>query len=262
MSIAGKPRAALVTGASKGIGLAIAERIAAAGYRLMIVARSIDVLTEYAVALGRRHGADVRPHGADLSDAAAAAGAVDIAVRGFGGIDLLVNCAGATKAGDFLSLTHQDFVDGFALKFHGAVNLTRAAWPHLVQSGSGHVINIIGIRAKTPAAGFTIGGPVNSALFNFTKAMAERGIADGVRVNGVSPGFIRTDRIRGLIEALMARDDLSEDAASKRMLAEHGVRRFGTADEVAAAVLFLDQAGSGYINGAVIDVDGGLTKGM
>ena len=99
----------------------------------------------------------------------------------FGGLDLLVNCAGATKRGDFFALSHEDFLDGFALKFHGAVAMTRAAWPRLRESGAGHVVNIIGAAARTPSADFAIGGAVNSALENFTKAMADRGRAEKVR---------------------------------------------------------------------------------
>ena len=118
---------------------------------------------------------------ADLRDVGNAPRLVEAAAAGLGGLDLLVNCAGATKRGDFFALLHEDFLDGFALKFHGAVAMTRAAWPRLRESGAGHVVNVIGAAARTPSADFAIGGAVNSALENFTKAMADRGRAEKVR---------------------------------------------------------------------------------
>src|SRR3546814_13973081 len=109
---------------------------------------------------------------ADLSVAAEPERVVRAAVDRFGRLDILVNNAGATKRGDFLALTDADHLDGFALKYHATVRFCRAAWPHLVAAG-GAVVNISGIGAQTPDAEFTIGGPVNSALLNFTKALAQ-----------------------------------------------------------------------------------------
>ena len=121
---------------------------------------------------------------------------IEAAVDAFGGLDLLVNNAGATKRGPFLELSEDDWQDGFALKFFGAVRLSRVAWPYLKLSG-GQVINIIGAGGRTPTAEFTIGGSVNAGLMNFTKALADQGLADGVRVNGINPGPILTERLAG-----------------------------------------------------------------
>src|SRR5207245_3079724 len=100
------------------------------------------------------------------------------ALIAFGTIDILVNNAGATKRGEFERLSEEDWADGFALKFFGAVRLTRAAWPHLKQQ-SGSVINIAGVGGPTPGAQFAIGGSVNAALLSFTKALADVGVRDG-----------------------------------------------------------------------------------
>jgi short-subunit dehydrogenase len=175
-------RRAIVTGASKGIGRAIASLLAQRGYAVALVARSQDLLDGLAEELSRRsNAAPALALAADLRDVGHAPRLVEAATDRFGGLDLLVNCAGATKRGDFFALSHEDFLDGFALKFHGAVAMTRAAWPRLRESGAGHVVNVIGAAARTPSADFAIGGAVNSALENFTKAMADRGRAEKVR---------------------------------------------------------------------------------
>ena len=102
--------------------------------------------------------------------------------------------AGATRRGEFTALTDDDFLDGFALKFFGAVRLLRAAWPWLKIS-RGSVVNIAGIGGRTPGAQFAIGGSVNAALLSLTKSLAATGVAQGIQVNALSPGAIRTDRL-------------------------------------------------------------------
>ena len=121
------------------------------------------------------------------------------AVAAFGRLDILVNNAGATKRADFFTLTEEDWQDGFALKFHGYVRTTRAAWPHLRET-RGCIVNIVGVGSRAGSAEFTIGGSVNVALLNFTKAMADIGMKDGVRVNAINPGLIETERFGRNIE--------------------------------------------------------------
>ncbi len=123
---------------------------------------------------------------ADLRDPAIPAAIVKAAIDAHGAIDILVNNAGATKHGDFFELTEADWTDGFALKFYGAVRLTRAAWPHL-KARRDSLLNIIGIGGRTPTAEFTIGGSVNGACLAFSKAMAEiPEVRDGVQVNAIN----------------------------------------------------------------------------
>ena len=121
----------------------------------------------------------------------------------FGRIDIVVNNAGATPRGDFLAFDDAAWDDGFALKFFGAVRLCRAAWPHLVEA-QGCIVNIAGIGGRTGNAEFTIGGSVNAALLNLTKALADRGVRDGVRVNAVNPSGIATERTQVRIDRLAA----------------------------------------------------------
>ncbi|WP_135468173.1 SDR family oxidoreductase [Crenalkalicoccus roseus] len=248
--------AALVSGASRGIGLAIARRLAAEGMRVLLLARSAEALAREAAALP---GAAWLA--ADLREPEAAGRAVAEAVARFGRLDLLVNNAGATQRGDFLALDDAAWADGYALKLFGAVRLTRAAWPHLRASG-GTVVMIAGIGGRLASADFTIGGSVNAALMNLTKALADRGVRDGVRVACVNPGSIRTDRLARRIEALAAARGLSPEAAARALAEEAGVARFGAPEEIAAAVAFLAGKEASYVQGAILDVDGGWNRAL
>jgi 3-oxoacyl-[acyl-carrier protein] reductase len=247
-------RAAIVSGASRGIGLGIAERLAADGMRVLLCARSASALE---AAAARLPGAVA--FAADLRRPEAAEQAVATAVARFGQIDLLVNSAGATQRGDFLALDDAAWEDGFALKLHGAVRLTRAAWPHLKAVG-GSVVMIAGIGGKQASADFTIGGGVNAALMNLTKALADRGVAESVRVNCINPGSIRTDRLEGRITTLARERGLALDEAAAVLARETGVARFGEVAEIAGLVAFLASPEATYIQGAILDVDGGWLR--
>lgn len=252
---------AIVTGASRGLGAAIAASFAQDGIGLVLVARDAEALERNA-ARARELGAPVATCiEADLSRPEAAPSVIDRAIEAHGRIDILVNNAGDTKRGDFLTLTDEDFHSGFELKFHGCVRLCRAAWPHL-QATRGCIVNIAGIGAHSPEADFTIGGPVNSALINFTKALAKRAIADGIRINTVCPGHIVTDRLRRRIETRAATRKIGFDEAKEEMRKSLEIRRFGEAEEVANVISFVCSDRGAYVHGTTLDVDGGARPGI
>jgi 3-oxoacyl-[acyl-carrier protein] reductase len=246
----------LVTGASQGIGRSIALRLTAEGMAVAISARNEERLRALADEIESQNGrCFVYP--ADLSLPSTPGEFVTAAIQHFGRIDLLVNNAGATKRGDFLG--EQDWADGFALKFFGAVRLCRAAWPHLVAS-SGNIVNIAGVGGRTGSAEFTIGGAVNAAMLNLTKSLADRGLKETVRVNAINPGYIRTDRLTARIKRLAKEKDCSEEQATQQMIENMGIDRFGEPNEIAAMVAFLASAEANYCQGTIIDVDGGMTR--
>lgn len=248
----------IVTGASRGIGRAIALALAREGMRLALVARASDVLDD---AVRQTGSADAFAIGCDLREAAAPAAAVAATLARFGTIDVLVNCAGATKRGDFLALTDEEWSDGFALKFHAAMRMSRAAWPTLCAS-RGTIVNIIGVGGRVASAEFSIGGAVNSALINLTKSLADRGVRDGVRVNAVNPGGIATDRWRNRVNVVADRDRTTPAQAEELLVREMGVASIGTPQNIADVVAFMVSPRAAYMQGAVVDVDGGMVRAL
>jgi NAD(P)-dependent dehydrogenase (short-subunit alcohol dehydrogenase family) len=242
------PKTAVVTGASRGIGRAIALRLARDGARVVLCARDRDALDE-AIREIERGGGSAVAQSLDLRLPDSARSLVDAALAAFGAIDILVNNAGATRRGEFADLSEEDWTDGFALKFFGAVRITRAAWPHL-KGQAGSVVNIAGVGGRTPGAQFTIGGSVNAALLSFTKAMADVGIRDGIQVNAINPGFIRTDRLARRLAT----------ASEQDLIREANITRIGEPDDVANLVSFVVSPAGRFLQGSLIDIDGGQTK--
>jgi 3-oxoacyl-[acyl-carrier protein] reductase len=249
------PRVAIVTGASRGIGKAIAQQLAGDGYRIVAVARSESSLL--AVSEGLPTPSVAIP--VDLSQPSASRHVIDITQQRFGRIDVLVNNAGATPRGDFLAFSDDDWHSGFDLKFFAAARLCRDAWPALRESG-GRIVNIAGIGGRTASAEFTIGGSVNAALLNLTKALADRGVRDGIRVTAVNPSSIETERTRKRLESLSIDQGITMEQAAAELARQLRVARLGTPEEIARVVGFLVSDSASYVQGAILDVDGGQTR--
>jgi len=254
-------KVALITGGNRGIGAAIATELAREGVHLCLVARDPELLESTAAGLRDEFKVQVLTIPADLRAADSAERAIAATVASFGQLDFLVNNAGATARGDFFALSEQDWDDGFGLKFRATVRMTRAAWPHL-REVQGAVLNIIGVGGWTAEAEFTIGGSVNAALLHFTKAIAQIGQQDGVRVNAINPGRIATERLTRNINRIATMQNIPVEEAHDELLRACRINRFGKPSEIGqmAAIILSERAS--FVQGALVDVDGGERRSM
>ena len=252
---------AIVTGGGRGIGREIASRLATEGADCMLVARTTSQLQDAAEEISRQTGQRVEICPTDLRTSEGSCCVLEAVKTNFHKVDILVNSAGATQVGNFLELSDDVWQDGFALKFFGAVRVTRLLWPMLKDS-HGVVINIIGGYARTPTSQAMIPGSVNAALTNFSKALAELGIEDNVNVNAVHPGLTVTKRLTKRIDSQAKWNGTTVAEEMQAATDRAGIRRLGMTEDVANLVAFLCSPEARHVHGAAIAVDGGATKGM
>src|SRR5215813_5675177 len=249
----------VISGGRRGIGRGIATAFAREGARCVLASSSAANLAAAAKAI-----AAVGPEPIVVAgDLRQLAGCEEVFARvqeKFGRCDILVNNAGRTRAGNFLELPDDAFLDGFALKYFGAVRLTRLFWP-LLKAAQGHVVTIVGGAARSPEPEFLIGSSVNAACANFAKGLSKLGMRDGVNVNVIHPGNTATERQEELLTQRAAATGKSVDELRAAALAKSGVRRVGKVEDIAALALFLCTEDARHIQGTAIAVDGGATVG-
>ena len=248
---------AVVTGASKGIGLAVVQALAAEGVRVVAGARTTDALTGL--------GDSVHPVSVDLSRPDEPGRLVDEAMSAFGGLDILVNNVGYVKPhlGGFTSITDDDWLAALTLNLLAAVRTTRAAVPHLVRRGAGNIVTISSVNAFLPDAPIMDYTAAKAALTNFSKALSKELGPQGIRVNTISPGPVSTPLwlgAGGVAEAFAAATGADPRAIVDGAVAGSATRRFTTPDEVADLVLLLAGGRAGNVTGADFVIDGGLIQ--
>ncbi len=210
-----KDKVVVISGGSRGIGRAIAMAFAREGAQTVLAASSPERLAEAQKAIVQAGGAEPLTVAGDLRQLAACEQVFARVNERFKRCDVLVNNAGATRAGNFLELPDEAWLDGYALKFFGAVRLSRLFWP-LLKAAQGHVVNIIGGAARTVEPEFLIGGSVNSATSNFTKGLSRLGMRDGVNVNAIHPGATATERTEQSAAAARRRAGQDRRGAARR----------------------------------------------
>ena len=255
-----KNKTAFISGGSKGIGYACALRLAESGANVFLSASNEERLRKASEKIINKSGVKVGFHASDLRQLDGCKEAAEKLINTFGEFDILINCAGATKGGIFPEQPDEEMVDGFALKFYSAVRLCRLLWPELKKS-NGCVINIVGGFARTPASDFMIGGVVNAALANFSKALANQGLKDDINVNWIHPGLTETERLRTTFEVRANQQKRSVKDIRKESVTSEGLRRLGKPEDIAELVVFLCSHQARHIHGTGIPVDGGGSKG-
>ena len=248
-------KAVLITGASKGIGLACAEAFAAEGCTLHLAARSADLLAEAKTQLEAAHGVAVNIYARDLSDdAAMRALAAEV-----GDVDVLVNNAGDIPAGPLDVVDDAAWRRGWDLKVFGYISLTRAYYERMRARGEGVIVNDIGNSGENFDARYIAGSSGNASLMAFTRALGGASLDHGVRVVGVNPGPVATDRMLKLMKR-RAVDWYGDESRWEELYDKYPGKRPATAEEVADLILFLASPRAGYITGTIVTIDGGIAS--
>src|SRR4051812_9172219 len=249
----------VISGGSRGIGRGIAAAFAREGAQCVLASSSADKLAAASKEIAKL-GSEPLVVAGDLRDIKECEQVFSRVSERFGRCDILVNNAGRTRAGNFLELPDDAFLDGFALKYFAAVRLTRLFWP-LLKAAQGHVVNIVGGAARSPEPEFLVGSSVNAALANFSKGLSKLGMRDGINVNVIHPGDTRTERQQKRLAQRAQATGIAVEELRAAALSRSGIRRFGEVEDIAALALFLCSEAARHIQGTAIAVDGGATVG-
>lgn len=246
-------KVALITGGSRGIGFAVARALSDEGCAVRLVGRSHATLAAAKTALEER-GARVSVLSCDLSERGAL-GALDSASAD---LDILVNNAGAIPRGTVTEVDDQKWREAWELKLFGYIGLTRNVYARMKARGRGVIVNIIGVGGERPTAPYIAGSSANAALMAFTRALGGESVDYGVRVVGVNPGMVATDRMMTLLKK-DAQVQLGDSARWRELLKGRPFGRAAEPEEIASVVAFLASDKASYISGTILTVDGGAT---
>jgi hypothetical protein len=253
MDLGLKGRTALITGASRGIGEAVARAMAAEGCNLVLTATDAEKLKSVSDDIKQRHGVTGATHTFDLSKHESIKALADVA----GDCDILVNNAGAVPRGSLEEVTPEAWRFGWDVKVYGYIDLTRYILPRMRARKSGVIINIIGMAGERPEPKYIATCCGNAALMMFTQCIGGESMRDGVRVVGVNPGPIMSDRHRRGAERVAERELGSKDLWPE-LYKRFPIGRPGRVEEVADVVTFLASDLASYISGEIIRIDAGL----
>ena len=257
-------KSAIVTGGSAGIGLACAKALFSEGANVLIAAHEgVDDAAPSIRKLGDDSGANqVVPLTVDLSKKGQAESTVDCAVDNFGSVDILINCAGAARAGALLELSGDDFLNAWTLKTLGYIRMIKATMPHMIEKRDGRIVNIIGAAGRTPPPTFLTGSTANAALINFTKGISKELAQHNIRVIAISPAATETERAKTLAAQTAEAKGVSFEEVMAESTKSIPMGRMIKPSEIANLATFLVSDVASSITGAEILIDGGQTPGI
>jgi 3-oxoacyl-[acyl-carrier protein] reductase len=257
-----KDKVALVTGASRGIGRAIAQALAREGAQVALCSRKAGDLDDAAARIRQATGAQPLCVPGDLSTLAGVEAAVAATRNRFGRIDILINNAGAIRGGDFLTIPDAQWSEDWSLKLLGYIRMARTVFPLMQAQGGGRICNIVGAAARNPTPAYLTGGAANAALINFSKGLADLGAPSKILVTAVSPAATATDRWNDMIKERSTATGRSVDDLQAEAAQAYALGRIATPEDVADLVTFLVSARASFLTGLCVTVDGGATRGV
>ncbi len=262
MDLGLKNKIALVAAASRGLGRAVAEELAAEGAALIICSRDTKSITQAAAEIAERSGAHVLAVAADVTKPSDVTTLVESANARFGRIDILVTNAGGPPAGRFENLTIEQWEEATRLTLFSAIDLTRHVLPGMRQRRWGRILNITSIAVKQPVENLILSNSLRAGLTGFARTLANEVASEGVTVNNILPGYTRTERLEELAGMMAVKQGITAEAFMSKWEDEIPMRRVGDPREFAALAAFLVSERASYITGTSIPVDGGWIRSL
>ena len=262
MDLGLKNKVALVAAASRGLGRAVAEELAAEGASLIICARDARALTETSNVIERNSGTQVLAVPADVAVISDVTRVVAAGIERFGRIDILVTNAGGPPAGRFEQLTHEQWEMATRLTLYSAIELARHVLPGMKERGWGRILNITSIAVKQPVENLILSNSLRAGVTGFARTLANEVAAEGITVNNILPGYTRTERIEDLAAMMAKKEGISAAEFQARWEEEIPMKRLGEPREFAALAAFLVSERASYITGTSIQVDGGWIRSL
>lgn len=253
---------AAITGASRGIGRAVARQLASEGVNLALIARHQPALAALAREVSEEFGVEAVPIPADLGQPGTPEEAIGGATTALGGLDILVNNAGASPFGGFDEIGDGQWAESIDLKLMGYVRCMRAALRPMREQGSGVIVNVVGMAGRSASPGYVLGA-LNAALLHLTKSVGELVGSDGIRVMAVNPGLTTTERMMEAIHVwATAAGQTDTEYLDTYLRKTVPLGRLTTPEEVATAIAYLCSSAAAMATGSALQLDGGAAKGV
>lgn len=257
-----KGKVAIVGGASKGLGRACAEVLAAEGAKVVMCSRAAADLERAAQEIKANTGADVYAYAGDLEQHATIQALVAAAVKQYGRLDIVVNNSGGPPLAKSLSATEEQWATAVQRSLLYFARMSREAIPHLKKQGCGRIVNILASTVYQPIPNLALSGATRMGVVAFAKSLADEVGRDGILVNNVCPGSLLSERMLGNVTARAKELGITVEAALAQRAEETSLGRIGDPKELANLVAFLASGKASYMTGTTIRVDGGLVRSM